>query len=104
MTKYYILSQIADKVEKFTSLPEYIQRENASTIQFLRDQYRSIRVNNVVDRNSCWHPQALFEFVDERDFSSVSAYFKHKSESYVNIIGIKDMSVLDSKNNIYIKI
>lgn len=104
MKKDYILSQIKDKAKKFRSLPEYIQSENESTMQFLRDQYRSIRANNAVDSNSCWHPQALFEFVDERDFSSVSAYFKHKGESYVNIIGIKDMSVLDSKNNIYIKI
>lgn len=104
MLKEKILRVLKEKIENFKLLPKYIQEENSSTLNFLKEQYYSIKYLNKFKRNSIWSPSAIFELKGLKDYKSLLSYFEDYGCSIDNIIGIKDLSVLDSKRNIYFKI
>lgn len=104
MLKEKILRVLKEKIENFKLLPKYIQEENSSTLNFLKEQYYSIKYLNKFKRNGIWSPSVLFELRGLKDYKSLLLYYEDYGCYIENIIGIKDLSVLDSKRNIYFKI
>lgn len=104
MEKKIILRQLSTMLIKYKTLPSYIQDENKSIKMFIIDEYKSIKNYDKVDRESLFHPQALFEFADVIQGESIKQYFERKGESIDNIIGVKTLSVLDSRANQYISL
>lgn len=104
MEKKIILSQLKAMLNKYKTLPLYIQKENEPIKMFIEDEYKSIKNHDKVDRETLFHPQALFEFAEVIQGESIKQYFERKGESIDNIIGVKTLSVLDSKANQYISL
>jgi len=104
MLKEKILSVLKEKIETFKLLPKYIQEENSSALKFLKEQYRSIKSFNKFKRNGVWSPSAIFELKGLKDYKSLLLYYEDYGCYIENIIGIKELSILDSKRNTYIKI
>lgn len=95
-----ILLQLQEKINKFNSLPAHIKRENINTLNALKQQYNSIKKYGIVYRGGIWHPHALFVFKNE--CKSIKEYFEKYGTCYKNIVSIKPVTVLDTKQNIYI--
>jgi hypothetical protein len=94
-----ILLQLQEKINKFNSLPIQVKRENTNILKMLKQQYNSIKKGTVY-RGGIWHPHAFFVFKNE--CKSIKEYFDTYGDTCKNIVSIKPVSILDTKQNIYI--
>lgn len=95
-----ILFKLQEKINKFKALPVYVKKENASILKMIKQQYDNIKKYGTVYRGGVWHPHALFVFKNE--CKSIKEYFEKYGTGYKNIVSIKPVTVLDTKQNIYI--